>query len=335
MRITFGQAKTTIAGVLNMAANDSRVIGYVNRGCERLLYEGKWKDTVITYAVCVNSGCLTWPREIETIEAAIACDLPLIIRNEWFEFLESGPSFARESDNAPAATLIDRGHTISFDDITTTGYKLAVWCDGNEAAGAQILLRYYDSNGNKVYTTVSGAMEEGEFLTLPAAGNYVYSSREVLPNGWYFVKKPQTLRQVRVYAYKIADGTIFPLAYYEPDEEIPVYRKSLIVGLSNQGTSTSGTCSSKSVIVRAKLRFIPAFNDNSVLPIPHLDAVRLACQAIRKEENNLIADAAAYWQMANNCLDKQLHHTQGDGVAVPIRFQGAETFGGGGVINYI
>jgi len=334
MRQTFGQVKSTIATVLNLNASDARVLGYVNRACERLLYEGKWRDTVVTYAICVNNGCLTWPREIDTIEAVVACDLPLIIRNEWFDFLDSGPGPAVENSTAPAATLIDRGQAIAFDDITTTGYKLAVWCDGNEAAGAQILIRYYDSNGNKVYSTVGGTLEEGEFLTLPPAGNYVYSSKEVLPNGWYFVKKPQTLRQVRVYAYKIAGGTTFPLAYYEPDEEVPVYRRSLIVGLSNQGTTTGGSCSSKSVIVRAKLRFIPAFNDNSVLPIPHVDAIRLAAQAIRKEENNMIADAAAYWQMANNCLDKQLHHTQGDGVVVPIKMVGGEVWGGG-VVNYI
>lgn len=335
MRLTFGQAKATVATVLNMASSDSRVIGYVNRACERLLFEGKWRDTVVNYAVCVNDGCLTWPREIDTIEAVEACSVALIIRNGWFEFLESGAGFQSDDSNGAAATLIDRGESIAFDDIKTTGYKLAVWCDANEAAGAKILLRYYDSNGNKVYSTVSGAREEGEYLTLPAAGNYVYSSKEVLPFGWYGVIKPVTNRVIRVYAYRISDATITPLAYYEPDEEVPVYRRSLIPGLSNQGSTGTGDCSTKTVIVRAKIRFIAAVNDNSILQIPHLDAIRLACQAIRKEENNLIADAATYWQMAIGCLDKQLHHTQGDGVAVPIRFQGAETFGGGGVMNYL
>jgi hypothetical protein len=337
MRSSFGQIKATIAKVLNLNASDSRVIGYVNRCMERLLYDAKWVDTVTTYAVCLNNDCLTWPREIETIEAATVCNTPITIRNSWYEVIENGPGW-QGGDNCGSATcgvassLIDRGTAIAFDDITTTGYKLAVYCDGTETG--QILLRYYDLNGNKIYSTVSGAREEGEYLTLPAAGGYVYSSREVLPFGWYGVIKPATNRVVRVYAYKIADASLKPLAYYEPDEEVPVYRRSLMPGLSGAGCGGDGACSTKSVIVRAKLRFIPAFNDNSILIIPHVEAIRLGCQAILKEENNLMADAVGYWAMASNCLDRQLHHHQGDGAIQPIRVEGPATWGAG-VLNMI
>ena len=331
MRTTFGKIKTSLAKVLNMNASDSRVIEYCNRASERLLYEGHWLDTVVTYAVCVNSGCLTWPREIETIEAVSTCNVPLAIRDGWYEFLESGPGQQTPDSSSAYSTLIDRGQAVAFDDITTTGYKLAVYTDGTEDPTAKILLRYYDLNGNKVYTTVSGAREEGEFLTLPAAGNYVYSTYEVLPNGLYGVIKPVTNRVVRLYAYKISDATLFPLAYYEPDEEVPVYRRSLIPDLQNQSCTTG--CSSTQVIVRAKLRFIPAYNDNSILTIPHGEAIRLAVQAIYKEENNMLDEALKYWSLANNCLDKQLHHSVGDGVVTPVRLQGCQSWGAGGVIN--
>jgi len=332
-RATFGQIKSTIATVLNLNASDSRVLSYTNRAQERLLYSGKWVDTVATYAICTASSCLTWPRDIETIEAVQVCGRPFTVRNGWYEFLDSGPGWQSSPSSAAASgtscclgdTLVDKGPAISFDDITTTGYKLAVYCDANEAAGAQILIRYYDLNGNKVYSTVGGVTEEGEFLTLPAGGAYVYSTREVLPFGWYGVVKPATNRVIRVYAFKISDSTLKPLAYYEPDETVPVYRRSLIPAFQSGCNASSGVCSDQTVIVRAKLRFIPAVNDNSTLLIPHMDAIRLACQAIRKEENNMLADAVNYWGMAADCLNKQLHHVQGDGAVAPIR---VETYDG-------
>jgi hypothetical protein len=244
------------------------------------------------------------------------------VRNGFFEFLDAGPGWQDSTSGCLCDTLIDKGPAIAFDDITATGYKLAVYCDANEAVGAQILLRYYDLNGNKVYSTVSGATEEGEYLTLPAGGAYVYSTREVLPFGWYQVIKPVTNRVIRVYAYKISDASLKPLAYYEPDETVPVYRRSLIPSFAGGGCNAAAEgCTDQTVIVRAKLRLIPVFNDNSVLMIPHVDAVRLACQAVKKEEDNLLGDAVTYWGMATACLNDQLHHVQGDGEVAPIRIE--------------
>lgn len=298
-------------------------------------------DSVVTYAFCTHAACITYPRQIETIEAVSVCGVPYTPRNAWFEFIDAGPGWQSPGTGSNSGgcgcgltnTLIDRGPAIAFDDITATGYKLAVYCDANEAAGATILVQYYDSNGNKVYSTVSGSTQEGELLTLPAGGAYVYSSREVMPFGWYGVVKPVTNRVIRVYAYKISDASLKPLAYYEPDETVPVYRRSLIPSFQNGSCGTTDTsCSDQTVIVRAKLRYIPAVNDYSVLMIPHLDAIRLAAQAIRKEEDNMLADAVNYWGMATACLDQQLHHVQGDGEQFPIRLSNNSC---GGVLNLI
>lgn len=327
MRIKYGDIKSVLSKVVNLTASDARVLSYANRAVERLLYEGKFLDSTVRYRVCVSEKCLVWPREIETIEICHVCDKPVTIRGQWYEALENGPGLISSDSCGPCLTLIDRGSSLTFDWVTTTGYKLAIYSDGTESAGT-VLLRYYDLNGNKVYTTYSGSVIEGERLTIPAAGNYTVASYEVLPNGLYHVEKPVTNRVIRLYARKISDGTLTPLAYYEPDETLPTYRSSYLTTLDN------GSCDATQVTIIGKLRFIPAINDSSVMMIPNTEAIRLAVQAVYKEECNLLTEAATYWAMSFALLSSQLKHYRGSGQVDPIRMVGSRTYGGG-IINIV
>lgn len=318
--------KAACAKVLNLNASDSRVLDYVNRAIERLLYEGKWKDTLARYAVCVTNGCLVWPRQIETIEGIAVCESPFTIRNGFYEFLENGPGVLKDT-SAVGLTMVDRGNVVAFDTPLGTGKKLAIYADGTEAAGT-VLLRYFDSNGNRVFTTYQGAVIEGERLTIPAAGAYTYSTYQVLPSGLYAVIKPVTKYPIRLYEYAVAGGALKALAYYEPDEVVPEYRASFIPCLAGQGCGTAG-CSSSIVTIIAKLRYIPATGDDSILMIPHTDAIRLGVQAVKKEEDNMLDEAQKYWMTAIRSLDQQLKHWKGSGVVAPIRMVGSSTYGGG------
>lgn len=322
MRLKFGDIKASIAKAINASQSDVRVLDYTNRACERLLYGGKWVDTTVRYNVCINQKCLVWPREIETIESCNVCKYPVVIRGPWYESLENGPGLSGDNNCSPGLTLIDRGNTVTFDWVTTTGYKLAIYADGAESAGT-VLIRYYDSTGNKVYTSFSGSVIEGERLTIPAAGNYTVSTYEVLPNGVYHIEKPITNRVIRLYARKISDNSLLPLGYYEPDETLPIYRQSFLTELQN------GSCDTTQVTIIGKKRFIRAIADSSVLIISHAEAIRLAVVAITKEENNLINEAAGYWLMAKECLSDQNKHYKGTGQVDPIRFVGSSTLGGG------
>jgi hypothetical protein len=152
MILTLADIKTAVARVLSTNTNDERVAEYVSRAQERLLHKGKWVGTYGRYRVCVNDSCLTWPREIETIEAAALCNWPIDIRNGWYEFLGTGPGVSNDNCGC-ARNLIDRGNSIAFDDVRGTGKKLAFYADSIEDLGAEVLVRYYDSNGNKYYTT--------------------------------------------------------------------------------------------------------------------------------------------------------------------------------------
>lgn len=332
MKLTYGDAKATVAQEVSLNADNARVLRYCNQAQEELLYRGYWKDTHVRYNVCVSDSCLTWPRDIETIEAASMCGCNLTIRNSWYEFLENGPGTIC-GDSGLAGQLVDRGNSVAFDDVSTTGCKLAIYADGSETAGSTLLVRYYNQYAQKVYTTWNGETIEGERIAIPSAGNYSYSTYEVMRYGLYEVIKPVTNYPIRLYQYAVSGGAIKPLAYYEPDETLPDYRRSIVPNYGG-GTSTDGSCESAKLTIAGKRRFIPAINDDSILMISHLRALKLAVKAVFMEEANQEEKALRFWMLAKDALDAQLKHHQGTGVVAPLRMVYADGRGEG-VLNIV
>lgn len=306
-------------------STDSRVTDFVNRGVERLLNEGDWKATNQTFRLCVSSAssCVTWPREIETPMAASVCHLQTPIRSAWFEFSENGFGQIDPEHNCLNA-LLDRGEAPAFDDVVGTNKKLAVYADKTESAGKYITLQFYDTNGQWVRTQFNGSWIDGERIPIgPTAGTYNYTNAVVRPGGLLRVYKDATVGVVRLYEYDTVTTALRPLAYYQPDETVPAYRRSLVPMIND------GSCEQQSLIIAAKLRFIPVSQGEDYLVISHRDAVRLACRAIFQEQNENWTSAATNWATALRCLGMQLqHHKRGE--QITIKVQGSATWGGGG-----
>lgn len=347
-RLTFGSIRSTITKVLNLCETDTdRILSYVNRACERLMNEGNWLGTIARYRVCVSSGCITWPRSIETILAFALCKTPLPIMSPWFEFLGNG-TWLRDQDCASGwgcgTMLIPRDETASFDNVIGTNKKLSVYCDVTEDATAQIILQFYNDSAQWVRTQNAGEWIDGEAVTLGPAGVYVATTNLCMANGYVRCIKPVTNGIVRLYEEDATTGDRRPLAYYEPDETIPVYTRSQVPGLT---ISDSDDCQQRSVTVMAKKRFIPVAKDNDFLPISHTEAIRMAVQSIWKSENNLQAEASMYMnggidpvtrgriEGAVPLLQRQLQNYRGAGQINPIKMQNAHVFGAGGIPSLI
>lgn len=327
-RLRFRDVKSACAKATGYCEDDDpRLLAIVNEAQEALLHKGKFVGTVQTFRFCVpSSSCIVWPREIEAPEAVTVSKQPVALRSAWYEFLENGFGEISETDNL-CSTLIDRGEVCAFDEVVGTNKKLAVYADKNGNTGKYITLQFVDQYGNRVRTTFGGVEIEGEKLAIPAKGTYVYTNNVCLPGGLYAVQKDQTVGVIRLYSYDTVTTELKPLGYYQPDEEVPSYRSSLIPSLSDSG------CSQTPVTVRAKLRFIPARNDDSWLIIPNARAIRLAVQAIKKERDELLTEANTFMAMALSALDAQVAHHQGGGEKNTVQMESGSTFGGGGIVN--
>jgi hypothetical protein len=318
-RTTLGQVKEEInwPETIGYCSTDPRVVAAINKAQRRLLKRGLWWGCYGRYRMCVTDGCITWPRQFATIEMVSVCDRPVTIRNEWFEFIENGPGLQDGEDCGPE--LYDRGTAISFNDVQGSNKKIKVYADVAESAGSKILLQGYDENGNWIRTLVSGEYVDGEYVaisTTPTLSTKTFSSLTG-------VQKPVTNGTVRIYTYDTVALTQRALAIYEPNENIPSYRRSLITGLDNIPDGET-----RSVTVMAKHEFIPAVKDTDYLVIGNIDAIEEMCASLKKARDNIFQEAELCEQRAIRELQKELEVYLGSGTVVNIRTPPREIYGG-------
>lgn len=346
MKLTLSEALANVdwTPITNYCSTDSRLKMKLNEAVQRLRPKGLWVGTVADYRICTSNACLTWPRQIETIEAAWMCEHPLTLRNGWFESLPN--SFGRvKADTGIGSQLIDRGDGFVQHTDITGHRKIALFSSNPSDAGKAILLQGRDSGANWVQTV--GGTVNGESLTL--VNGYKVSTTLWDPPGLVGVQKAATLSPVRVYAVTSAcpSGAVaaiaafdpIAIAYWEPDETLPNYRRSLVPTLQNAGACASSSCNEDpsctqtQVTVKAKIQFIRAVNSTDYLQIGNLPALKEEVQAILKAERGLINEAEAHEARAVRLLDEELSSYEGHGVVQPFRVEDTELFGAGAIEN--
>jgi hypothetical protein len=170
IRRTYGSVKEQLARVTQngMCADNPQLLARTNEAQERLLNKGLYAGTYGRYSVCVYGGCITLPREFETILGYNYDGAAAQVYNQWYEFMANGPGIS------PAGAwrqLQDRGFVASFRPLDSQKY-LRVYTDLAEDATSTILFRGSDSYNDRVQTIENGVYIDGERLNLSAgSGN--------------------------------------------------------------------------------------------------------------------------------------------------------------------
>jgi hypothetical protein len=170
IRRTYGSVKEQLARVTQngMCATDPQLLARTNEAQERLLNKGLYAGTYGRYSVCVYGGCITLPREFESILGYNYDGAPAQVYNQWYEFMANGPGIAPVGD---WKRLIDRGFVPCFRSIESQKY-LRVYTDLAEDATSTILFRGSDTYNNRIQTQENGVYIDGERLNLSAgSGN--------------------------------------------------------------------------------------------------------------------------------------------------------------------
>jgi hypothetical protein len=200
IRRTYGSVKEQLARVTQngMCATDPQLLARTNEAQERLLNKGLYAGTYGRYSVCVYGGCITLPREFESILGYNYDGAPAQVYNQWYEFMANGPGMS------PAGAwrqLQDRGYVPSFRPLDSQRY-IRVYTDLIEDATSTILFRGSDTYNNRIQTQENGVYIDGERLNLSAGsgnssilvsgltgtysgGNGVYAYRQI----GYYVKE--------------------------------------------------------------------------------------------------------------------------------------------------
>jgi len=170
IRRTYGSVKEQLARVTQngMCASDPQLLARVNEAQERLLNKGLYAGTYGRYSVCVYGGCITLPREFESILGYNFGGFPAQVYNQWYEFMANGPGMTQAGD---WRQLIDRGFVPCFRSLAEQSY-IRVYTDLIEDSTATILFRGSDTYNNRVQTIENSAYIDGERLNLSAgSGN--------------------------------------------------------------------------------------------------------------------------------------------------------------------
>lgn len=322
MKATLGDAKTQIdTSTLGVPACSAAFTQLLNEATQRLLMgPDRWWDVHHKLAINVTNGCVTWPREVANIESIALCGVPMTIRNEWFEFLESGYG-VRCCDAKCEHQMFDRGTGVTFKDIRH-GYTIKLTTQKPEAEDQYMGFLGYDCQGNWIRTQDStGAWRDGVWAQIPTSPYAPYIGQVQFGLGSITeIIKPKTNGYINLYDYNLITATSQKIGMYEWDETRPSYRKSLIGGIPDDCT--------KQVTVMYRQEFTPVENDNDFLLIANIPALSEMMMAIKLFRQNQLQLASGHEGKAYQILDREVSHYVGNGVVEPLRID-YRTFGVG------
>lgn len=325
MVINFGTAKESLAPYIanGVCPTDDRVAPTINEAIARLIDSGKWVGLIKKISLCHRAGLMTLPRDVETVLEASVCDVPITVRNQWFEFLPGGPF--RMSQCNPWPALAERGdnYCTAFD--ITGVKKIRVYNDLSVDDGKFILLQGTNGDGNRVQTQNSGEWVDGEILTL---NNATPPVTDVSWTKLECIQKTLTTGFLRI--YQVNPDTmenVGLLVELHPNDTIPSFRRYFYGGFCRSLCDEDNNEQRyQPFTFLVKTRFNSLVQDSDIVPITASGALKNMCMAIWQERNNQLNLAQAYESRSIAILQNELKQSQGSQVSMKVSIPG---FGNG------
>lgn len=305
MLLTFGEVKTSrIPEIAQSCSSSDDFRSLVNEATEMLLERGDWEGTKEPIYVCTQRGCVTWPRYVGSVRELSVCGHPIPIHNVWYQFVDTefynhccGQGTIRLNCNQHGhiSGMVATGYYSTYNDVPGDSY-IRAYATVNEDFGKTITIFGNDSNGIRLQTdNGDGTYSDGVVITL---GNPYGTTSVLVQKGSIRVVKEATQGDVRLYAYDPVTATMLDLALYAPSETNPSYARYQLSAGCNCGTSSG-------VLALVKLAFIPVVNDNDLVLIGNMRALKYAIQSIKADEAGDVEKARARLVQAVNELNVQ------------------------------
>jgi hypothetical protein len=284
--------------------------------CERYLKNrnargSKQMIALTIYTDVDGHAVVTLPRQFNTILAgnivrpgtALYNLAPLRIQNPWYANLPGGPGI--ESNLCIDSFVPINDRVTTFRDWTTAMY-LRFKFEQTEAAG-KILVRGVLA-GTQIYSTDDGNYIEGIAVSYSGSTTVTTTQQFDLPP--YGVIKPETKGRVWMYTW---DGTTETLvAVYDPTETLPAWRRYRVPSCTNSADNPT-------YIAVVKKEWLPIVDDNQVLPISNLGAIRNGLEALQCEDAKDRVRAKQLWQDGKELLSDEAFDDEGAGAIATVQ----------------
>ena len=300
---------TRIAGQTGMRIDDVSFLGRLNLVVERLMIEGNLPQCVARLRFANLGGLIALPLGYDALLKVCLDDAPRPVQNPWYEFLQYGPG-AQDGANAWSSHVVDRGES-----------PVIIPPDWPAGIVPPVRLRFYSAADERPAGAEPGARPTGRVLGYDTAGNWVrtleidtwadgesFELNGDLPEPDHFADTVATWSRVEtillpvrrgiVEAYYLdADDVEFFAGRYGHTETHPMYRiYSCPEVAADRNFSVLGLC---------RRRFVPVREDNDLVTISNLNALRLGMIALKLEDSSEWPAAEEAWSRARAILNRE------------------------------
>lgn len=295
------------------------------------------------FTVNQDEPYLTLPRGVARLIKINACDRPMRIRNQFYEYLDFGdgrwPKLNCNDTTAVCCTgsqeAFRRNTVPTHDDLTVPGYGLRIYLSEADDVGKRVLVSCEDANGLKVTTEDDGAIVDGCFVTLASP----FTDLELPGTGTPLeisaitgIQKDKTKGLVSIYEVNLTTSATNLILQMEPGERIAAYTRYYFNELPAGCCLVPGSTEDVQVYAMVKLDLIPVAVSTDYLLIQSREAMISEMQAIRLGDMDSIdakKQARDLHTQAIRYLQGQLVHYEGK-EHVAVRFS---PFGGARLSN--
>lgn len=306
MLLSLGQAKdSSILNIVGVSPNNKNFIRLINEATRRLMERGDFEGLLQPIYVCVNNGCIVWPRYVGQVRQLNYCRGHIEVKNVWWDFLpfERGCSWNSNSWwgwmeggwKYGRSSMVNQSRSPVFQDIQGDGRTIRAYNDSPQDNNKSVWIFGEDNNGQRLMTTGAGPWKDGIQLSLKAP----FVSTPINIRRIDRVIKDMTTGPVRLYAFNSSANVLEDVAYYEPSETNPDYLRSRL------SLPSLSTCT-QAVIALVKLQFVPVFADTDPVLIGNITALKHMIQCIRCEEAQEVENARQFLVMAIDELNQEL-----------------------------
>lgn len=331
MIITLKTVKQSrIPNVLNLCADDPRLLSFLNEAQERLLsYKEAWLGTWQRARFQITESCIVWPRGVEDIRLAQICGTPMVLRNEWYEYLGPVGEPNESSITGNFLTMKSTGTTPIPKNIQVTGSVIRTYPGDLVDVGKRVLYQGYDENGEWVRTvdTENGdIVVDGEYVTV--ASPFVDTTKKWARGGITGVQRDATSYAQKV--FEVYENTAYAesmMADYQADDTLPNFRSTEIVNYRTVRSLVpkDSTCNIVMDCI-VKRSHIPVSIDSDYFVIQSIPALKDAARSVKLEEDVGVGAGEALMGSAIKILRNQLANFIGDTVRIQPDLHGGRTF---------
>lgn len=200
--------------------NERKLLRWLTDAVQLLAGKGEVEPLVGFVDLCVDGGCVTLPREVETVLAVNIGGHPALGRDEVFSFHLNGPGdFCTPCDY----TWTNVGAFPTYRDLQCPA-KLIAFLDSPEDQGKELRVFGFDSENRPLRTRVGETWQDG-YLVPTIFGYALPDSTAPWISRITSVRKAVTVANIRLSSFDNSSSSGTLLGVFEHDETEPRYRR--------------------------------------------------------------------------------------------------------------